>query len=307
MVSKAQTKRAEELAAKARGEIDPLRLVGREPHGDDDSLAAYGTPIIDYFETEEQPQYFFRNITKGVKIGDRHEKSGVNSYYQSAMCVTDRGVHFTVRHRGDNFHEFIPYSEIQGVSVRSGITKNKFVLETDRGEVIFATQPEPKAEFQQKADYITEEIERRQSQTTRSTAERADPANISLDDLQRIDERVFEELVAEVWAEQGWQTETTKGTADRGVDVVAWKDTPFEQKQLIQAKRYGAKNKVGSDAIQKYSGLYARNEQVDAVVVVTTSGFTREAQAVAKNRNVKLVDGGKLLELMQTYEIALPR
>ncbi len=302
MVSEAKTKRAEELATKARGEIDPIRLVGREPHGDDDSLAAYGAPIIDYFDPDEQPQYFCSNITKGVTIGEHHEKSGVSSYYQSAMCITDRGIHFTVRHRGDDFHEFIPYTEIHGVSVRTGIMKNKFVLETDRGEVIFATHPEDKAEFQPKADYIEQEIGRH----TATNSIGVDAENVSLDALQHMDERAFEELVATVWAEQGWQTEVTKGSGDRGVDIVAWKNTPFEQKQLIQAKRYGPTNKVGSDAIQKYSGLYARNEQIDAVVVVTTSDFTSEAQTVAKNRNVKLVNGPKLRELMQTYEVTLP-
>jgi restriction endonuclease Mrr len=118
-----------------------------------------------------------------------------------------------------------------------------------------------------------------------------------------MDEYEFEQFVADLWEERGWNAAVTRGSSDKGVDVVAIKEDPFEQRQLIQAKRYASGNNVGSGEIQKYSGLYARDEQVDAVVVVTTSGFTSEAKSVAKNRDVKIVDGKDLMNIIKKYSV----
>ncbi|WP_408611742.1 restriction endonuclease [Halobacterium noricense] len=45
---------------------------------------------------------------------------------------------------------------------------------------------------------------------------------------------------------------------------------------------------MGSPTIQKAAGLLQRRD-IDGVVVVTTSGFTDEAQTVASNRGVQLL------------------
>ncbi|PGF17246.1 hypothetical protein CP556_14825 [Natrinema sp. CBA1119] len=67
---------------------------------------------------------------------------------------------------------------------------------------------------------------------------------------------------------------------DKGIDVRvrAKKTTPYNQKALIQAKRYGEGNKVGSPAIQQYSSLKHQEDNVDKVVVVTTSSYSRNAK-----------------------------
>lgn len=56
----------------------------------------------------------------------------------------------------------------------------------------------------------------------------------------------FERLVAEIWQKQGWNTQLTRGSADRGIDVIATKKDDFEKRRhLIQVKRYGENTKVG--------------------------------------------------------------
>jgi hypothetical protein len=119
----------------------------------------------------------------------------------------------------------------------------------------------------------------------------------------------FEQLVARVWEKQGYETEVTKGSKDRGVDVVARQNQPISERVLIQAKRHGPRSKVGSEDIQKYSGLYQRNEQVDTVVVITSNEFTNEARDVAQARGVKTVSGKELLNQIQSLglEEAVPR
>lgn len=116
--------------------------------------------------------------------------------------------------------------------------------------------------------------------------------------LQEMDEYKFEELVADLWEKRGWDTTVTSGSRDRGVDVIAQKDTPFQQKQLIQAKRYSSTTKVGSPDIQQYSSLKHQKDNVDAVIVVTTSGFTAQAKDTASDLNIKTVDGAQLVSLI---------
>ncbi|WP_161973222.1 restriction endonuclease [Halostella litorea] len=113
-----------------------------------------------------------------------------------------------------------------------------------------------------------------------------------------MDEYDFEELVADIWAERGWQTTVTTGSSDRGIDVIARKQSPFRQKQLIQAKRYAADNKIGSPDIQQYSSLKRQEDDVDAVIVITTSSFTSQAERTANDLNVKLIDGPDLADVI---------
>jgi restriction endonuclease Mrr len=114
----------------------------------------------------------------------------------------------------------------------------------------------------------------------------------TLSTLREIDPYEFEELVAKIWRKQGWDAQVTSGSTDRGVDVVATKEDAFEtRRHLIQVKRHGENTRVGSEDIQRYAGLYARrDEEPDAVFVVTSNRFTKEAKEVAKNRDVRLVD-----------------
>jgi restriction endonuclease Mrr len=114
----------------------------------------------------------------------------------------------------------------------------------------------------------------------------------TLSTLREIDPYEFEELVAKIWRKQGWDAQVTSGSTDRGVDVVATKEDAFEtRRHLIQVKRHGENTRVGSEDIQRYAGLYARrDEEPDAVFVVTSNRFTKQAKEVAKNRDVRLVD-----------------
>ena len=116
----------------------------------------------------------------------------------------------------------------------------------------------------------------------------------------------FEKVVANIWESQGWNVQLTPQSSDRGVDIIATKEETFESRRyLIQAKKYGKNNKVNSEEIQRYAGLYARDEQVDSVFVVTSSSFTSEAKRVAENRNVEIINSTKLIELICKQNIEI--
>lgn len=119
-----------------------------------------------------------------------------------------------------------------------------------------------------------------------------------LNNLREMDEYEFEKLVADVWSERGWSTTVTTGSNDRGIDVIAEKHNPFSQKQLIQAKRYSSGNKVGSPEIQQYSSLRQQESDVDAIIVISTSSFSKQAQRTAEDLNVKTINGDEFAKLI---------
>ncbi|MDS0300903.1 restriction endonuclease [Halogeometricum sp. S1BR25-6] len=122
--------------------------------------------------------------------------------------------------------------------------------------------------------------------------------------LSNMDVYEFEHFVADLWERQGWDTQVTQGSNDRGIDVVAEKSSPFPQKHLIQAKRYAKDNRIGSPAIQQYNSLRQQESGVDAVVIVTTSSFSRQARQTAHDLNVKTINGDDLYSIIANTEAA---
>ena len=116
--------------------------------------------------------------------------------------------------------------------------------------------------------------------------------------LQRLDDYEFEHFVADLWERQGWDAEVSQASVDAGVDVTATKETPYHQKLLIQAKRYGPNTTVGGPDIQQYASLKHQQGNVDKVAVVTTNRFTSHAENRAQELNVKTIDGQGLVALI---------
>jgi hypothetical protein len=120
--------------------------------------------------------------------------------------------------------------------------------------------------------------------------------------LLQMDPYEFEHFVADLWVRMGWETEVSDESMDEGVDVIARKQSPYEQTTLIQAKRYGPNTTVGSPDIQQYASLDRQYTGVDKVVVVTTNEFTNQARDLAERLNVKLIDGDTLAELVVEHD-----
>ncbi|MFC7230540.1 restriction endonuclease [Saliphagus sp. GCM10025308] len=111
----------------------------------------------------------------------------------------------------------------------------------------------------------------------------------------------FEHLIADLWTLQDWNTQVTAQSNDKGIDVVATQDFPYKQKILIQAKKYGERSRVSSPEMQKYASLKQRDE-VDSVIIVTTSEFTGEAKSIAEEFNLKCINGKQLLKFIHRLE-----
>lgn len=120
--------------------------------------------------------------------------------------------------------------------------------------------------------------------------------------LQQMDPYKFEQFVADLWTRMGWQTDVSTASMDEGVDVIARKQTPYEQTTLIQARRYGPNTTVGSPDIQQYASLDQQYAGVDDVVIVTITDFTGRARDLAERLNVKLSNGDTLAELVVDHD-----
>lgn len=119
------------------------------------------------------------------------------------------------------------------------------------------------------------------------------------DALDGMSWREFEMLVGEGFRLQGYQVvETGGGGADGGVDLVLTRPGKSGgEKFLVQCKQWRAL-KVGVDVVRELYGVMAARGATGGFVV-TSGRFTDDAISFASGRNVKLVDGSKLLGLIR--------
>lgn len=125
------------------------------------------------------------------------------------------------------------------------------------------------------------------------------------EDLFLLSPEDFEKLIADLWRAMGFTVTQVGGPGDQGVDVIATLDRGVRFKVFLQAKCYKPPNKVGVREIREYASLRL-NHQVDAVIIVSLSGFTESALEEAKKLGVRTVDGFELVKLLNQYGLPAP-
>lgn len=116
-----------------------------------------------------------------------------------------------------------------------------------------------------------------------------------IEQMRNIEPEEFEELVSDMWEYLGYNTKVTQTSSDRGVDVTATREYPYEERVLIQAKRYAST--LSGPELREYVALTKRDD-IDYMVVVSTSGFTSQAKQEAEEYNLKLINGESLAEIL---------
>ena len=103
--------------------------------------------------------------------------------------------------------------------------------------------------------------------------------------IDKMDGHQFEVYLKALFRELGYRPEVTKRSCDYGVDVIL----KGKNRIVIQAKRYGMKNRVGIGAVQE---VYAGKAyyKADEAWIVTNSFYTKQAKELAKACQVKLID-----------------
>lgn len=112
--------------------------------------------------------------------------------------------------------------------------------------------------------------------------------------------REFEALVSEAFRLQGFRVEETGGKGpDGGVDLVLTRDG---ETHLVQCKHWRAE-KVGVQVVRELYGVMAATG-AEGGYVVTSGRFTDDATEFASGRNVELLDGDDLAEMIRRADAA---
>lgn len=131
-----------------------------------------------------------------------------------------------------------------------------------------------------------------------------------LSKIKNMDAYVFQNLVSEVLVAMRYGfpdsgTVTTKGK-DGGIDGIINQDELGLDKIYLQAKKWSTSS-VGKDEIAKFVGALS-DKATKKGVFITTSKFTKDAKAFAKNNptiSVVLIDGQELAKLMHKYNLGV--
>lgn len=113
--------------------------------------------------------------------------------------------------------------------------------------------------------------------------------------LEVMDPREFEYFVADFFRTLGYTVQVTSGSNDGGKDIILYKG---QEMKFVEVKRY-TKNSIGRPFIQK---LHSAIVDANAVggYFVTLSNFNKNARQYAANKNIELIDGDSLINMMKS-------
>ncbi|MEU3525865.1 restriction endonuclease [Streptomyces sp. NPDC038707] len=114
-------------------------------------------------------------------------------------------------------------------------------------------------------------------------------ADVPAYDFDALDADEFEQAVAGLCERDGCTAvEVVGGAGDLGADVLAV--APDGRRVVVQCKRYGDGNRVGSQDLQRFGGTCYTVHEADVAVLVTTSDFTAPAVEYAAQCGIVCVD-----------------
>jgi restriction system protein len=121
------------------------------------------------------------------------------------------------------------------------------------------------------------------------------PPGWSLDFLNSIDWKRFEEVCAAYFRLEGFNAETQARGPDGGVDIRLYaKDDGTKLNSIVQCKQY-TRRIVGPKSLRELRGVMPEN-CVEQGIVVTSSRFNTEARRFASENHIELIDGELLLQ-----------
>lgn len=106
----------------------------------------------------------------------------------------------------------------------------------------------------------------------------------------------FENLCQSLLQQLGFEVETTKQSGDGGIDLIAYNHQAFTSgKYIVQCKRYSGG--VGEPIVRDLYGVVAA-ERANKGILMTTGYFSMSAIKFASDKNIELIDGERLSELL---------
>ncbi len=93
----------------------------------------------------------------------------------------------------------------------------------------------------------------------------------------------FEQGVAQIYREKGFDVEFTPRTKDQGVDLILRQNGTIA---IVQCKAY--KKNVGVSAVRELAGVRAAWPHADEAILAALFDFSVEAKSFATQHNIKL-------------------
>lgn len=124
--------------------------------------------------------------------------------------------------------------------------------------------------------------------------ERVSSYSLTFEQMRDMHWRDFEIAIAHLMLRDGIAAEHTGKAGDFSGDVVGY-DALLGERWIVQVKHYNPKNKVKSDDVQKVAGAAWPIYQARMKLVVTTSGYTRDALAFSAKAGIHLIDKAALI------------
>ncbi|NMA48267.1 MAG: restriction endonuclease [Tissierellia bacterium] len=118
-------------------------------------------------------------------------------------------------------------------------------------------------------------------------------------DISKMDGYEFENFIADLLRKMGFDVEENKLSGDGGVDLIAYSKQPvFRGKYLVQCKKW--EGSVGEPPLRDLYGVVLSNN-ANKGVMITNSSFTMNAIEFADGKNLELIDGSILKDLVEKY------
>ncbi|BBE50386.1 hypothetical protein OYT1_ch0823 [Ferriphaselus amnicola] len=121
--------------------------------------------------------------------------------------------------------------------------------------------------------------------------------------LYQLPPRKFEELIAKLFSDRGYEVSLTQATRDGGYDLLAKiNDGITSTIVLAECKRYKQENKVGVEIVR---GLYGVTEahRANQGLIITSSFFTKDAieEQLRIGNRIGLRDFNNLVDWLKPY------
>ena len=136
-----------------------------------------------------------------------------------------------------------------------------------------------------------------QAQPRPPTAPAEKPAEWSLEVLQNIEWKLFEDLCAAYYREKGIRCDTTALGPDGGIDIRLYQDAaqPAQTTAIVQCK---AMRIVGIKPMRELLGVMA-HEKLEKGFFMTSGEFTADTKAFGQQNRIVPIDGKLLLAMIQ--------
>lgn len=130
---------------------------------------------------------------------------------------------------------------------------------------------------------------------------RLDPRKMTISDIDDMEGAEFERYLHRLFSELGYDdAEKTKDSSDFGADLIF--TDRLGVRNVLQAKRYGATQAIGLDAVQEVYGSMRYYDAERCIVLTSAARFTNSCITLAGVNEVKLLGRDDLLFIIRCFK-----